>query len=122
RIRRALLGFSQEHLAGLLGITFQQVQKYERGMNRVGASRLLVLSRALDVPISFFFDDMPANLARTQGVSRQASAAESQEESSSDDRLSQGEMLELVRAYYRIRDPSVRQRVLELIRSMGAPE
>ena len=59
RLRRTLLGMSQERLGESLGLTFQQVQKYERGVNRVGASRLFDLSRVLDVPISFFFDDMP---------------------------------------------------------------
>ena len=59
RLRRTLLGMSQERLGEALGLTFQQVQKYERGVNRVGASRLFDLSRVLDVPISFFFDDLP---------------------------------------------------------------
>src|SRR5574340_1053213 len=59
RLRRTLLGLSQERLGDALGLTFQQVQKYERGINRVGASRLFDLARVLDVPISFFFDDMP---------------------------------------------------------------
>jgi len=59
RLRRTLLGMSQERLGEALGLTFQQVQKYERGVNRVGESRLFDLSRVLDVPISFFFDDMP---------------------------------------------------------------
>jgi transcriptional regulator with XRE-family HTH domain len=63
RLRRTLLGMSQERLGEALGLTFQQVQKYERGVNRVGASRLFDLSRVLDVPISFFIDDMPEPLA-----------------------------------------------------------
>src|SRR5436309_15816317 len=67
RLRRTLLGMSQERLGEALGLTFQQVQKYERGVNRVGASRLFDLSRVLDVPISFFFDDMPESLASTYG-------------------------------------------------------
>ena len=67
RLRRTLLGMSQERLGEALGLTFQQVQKYERGVNRVGASRLFDLSRVLDVPISFFFDDMPDSLANTYG-------------------------------------------------------
>src|ERR1700754_4090626 len=67
RLRRTLLGMSQERLGESLGLTFQQVQKYERGVNRVGASRLFDLSRVLDVPISFFFDDMPDSLASTYG-------------------------------------------------------
>src|SRR6516225_2063372 len=67
RLRRTLLGMSQERLGEALGLTFQQVQKYERGVNRVGASRLFDLSRVLDVPISFFFDDMPDALAASHG-------------------------------------------------------
>ncbi|HEY8289670.1 MAG TPA: helix-turn-helix transcriptional regulator, partial [Acetobacteraceae bacterium] len=67
RLRRTLLGMSQERLGEALGLTFQQVQKYERGVNRVGASRLFDLSRVLDVPISFFFDDMPDSLAANFG-------------------------------------------------------
>ena len=63
RLRRTLLGLSQEQLAGMIGLTFQQVQKYERGANRVGASRLFDLSHALDVPVSYFFDDMPPEVA-----------------------------------------------------------
>src|SRR4028119_2048480 len=59
RLRRTLMGMSQERLGEALGLTFQQVQKYERGVNRIGASRLFDLARVLDVPIGFFFDDMP---------------------------------------------------------------
>src|ERR687886_2352058 len=72
RLRRTLLGMSQEKLGEALGLTFQQVQKYERGANRIGASRLFDLSRVLDVPIGFFFDDMPDSLTGTQGGSRRA--------------------------------------------------
>ncbi|MBV8094457.1 MAG: helix-turn-helix domain-containing protein [Acetobacteraceae bacterium] len=104
RIRRMLLGSSQEHLAGLLGITFQQVQKYERGINRISASRLLLLAHILDVPVSFFFDDMPGNPIRTE------------------DRLDHWEALVLVRAYYHISDRWVRFRMLELMKSLAPPE
>ena len=62
RLRRTLLGLSQERLAEAIGLTFQQVQKYERGANRVGSSRLFDLSRVLDVPIAYFFDEMPSNV------------------------------------------------------------
>src|SRR5438067_4098480 len=73
RLRRTLLGLSQERLGDALGLTFQQVQKYERGVNRVGASRLFDLARVLDVPIRFFFDDMPEALSATHaGASRAA--------------------------------------------------
>src|SRR5579875_1614359 len=78
RLRRTLLGMSQEKLGEALGLTFQQVQKYERGVNRVGASRLFDLSRVLDVPISFFFDDLPDSLSGFSGK-RAAGMAEAQE-------------------------------------------
>src|SRR3954453_1907785 len=121
RLRRTLLGMSQEKLGEALGLTFQQVQKYERGVNRVGASRLFDLSRVLDVPISFFFDDMPDSLAANFGglPRRRSAGGADQSDSFADDTLSRRETLELVRAYYRITDPSVRKRVFDLIKSMG---
>jgi len=126
RLRRTLLGMSQERLGEALGLTFQQVQKYERGVNRVGASRLFDLSRVLDVPISFFYDDLPEPLAGAYGgqPSRPiAGFAEAQEGfGAADDTMSRRETLELVRAYYRITDPSVRKRVFELMKSMGPTE
>jgi transcriptional regulator with XRE-family HTH domain len=125
RLRRTLLGMSQERLGEALGLTFQQVQKYERGVNRVGASRLFDLSRVLDVPISFFFDDMPDSVTGSYGSSpagrRTAGFAEGQE-GFGDDTLSRRETLELVRAYYRISDPAIRKRVFDLIKSMGPTE
>lgn len=123
RLRRTLLGMSQERLGESLGLTFQQVQKYERGVNRVGASRLFDLSRVLDVPISFFFDDMPDSLAANFGgvPTRRVGGAE-QQDPFGDDTLSRRETLELVRAYYRITDVSIRKRVFELIKSMGPAE
>jgi len=120
RLRRTLMGMSQERLGEALGLTFQQVQKYERGVNRVGASRLYDLSRVLDVPISFFFDDMPD--PRAGGViAGVAGFAEKPDGygAPSDDPLTKRETLELVRAYYRITDPAVRKRVFDLIKSMG---
>jgi transcriptional regulator with XRE-family HTH domain len=121
RLRRTLLGMSQERLGEALGLTFQQVQKYERGVNRVGASRLFDLSRVLDVPISFFFDDMPESLASTYGgpAHRRSTGFSETQDSFSDDALNRRETLELVRAYYRITEPAVRKRVFELIKSMG---
>ena len=124
RLRRTLLGMSQERLGEALGLTFQQVQKYERGVNRVGASRLFDLSRVLDVPISFFFDDMPESLASTYGghLNRRATGFSETQDSFTDDALNRRETLELVRAYYRITDPAVRKRVFDLIKSMGPAE
>jgi len=120
RLRRTLTGMSQERLGEALGLTFQQVQKYERGVNRVGASRLYDLSRVLDVPISFFFDDMPDASGHSNGNTHVAGFSERAEFGGpADDPLAKRETLELVRAYYRITDPSVRKRVFELIKSMG---
>ncbi|MBT7504712.1 MAG: helix-turn-helix transcriptional regulator, partial [Rhodospirillales bacterium] len=67
RLRRTLLGISQERLGDAVGLTFQQIQKYERGANRIGASRIYELSRILDVPVSFFFEDMPDELETHEG-------------------------------------------------------
>ena len=124
RLRRTLLGMSQERLGEALGLTFQQVQKYERGVNRVGASRLFDLSRVLDVPISFFFDDMPDSLTSTFGgqLGRRTSPFSDTQDAFGDDTLNRRETLELVRAYYRITDQAVRKRVFDLIKSMGPAE
>ncbi|MDA8051177.1 MAG: helix-turn-helix domain-containing protein [Rhodospirillales bacterium] len=122
RLRRTLLGLSQERLGDALGLTFQQVQKYERGINRVGASRLFDLARVLDVPISFFFDDMPEPLgssAPNPASTGFGGFAEAQTGFGSDQLMSRRETIDLVRAYYRISDPAVRKRVFDLIRSLA---
>jgi transcriptional regulator with XRE-family HTH domain len=114
RQRRTLLGLSQERLATALDLTFQQVQKYERGANRIGAGRLYELARALDVPVTYFFDDMDgANYPSTGSVNEDSSPAYQV------DPMSQRETLLLVRAYYAIPDPAVRRRMLDLMRSMA---
>jgi transcriptional regulator with XRE-family HTH domain len=120
RLRRTLLGLSQEKLGEAVGLTFQQIQKYERGANRIGASRLYEFSRILDVPVSFFFDDMSDKFRSTDtavvGLSDQPQAA------LEPDPLTRRETLELVRAYYRIHDPQVRKRLFELAKSLGSVE
>src|SRR5476649_418541 len=98
RLRRTLLGLSQTALGEAIGLTFQQVQKYERGANRIGASRLFDLSRVLDVPVSFFFDDMD-----DQTAGRQRIAIETHEEFDAKELLTR-EILELARAFDRISD------------------
>jgi transcriptional regulator with XRE-family HTH domain len=118
RLRRTLLGMSQEKLGEALGLTFQQVQKYERGVNRIGASRLFDLARVLDVPIGFFFDDMPDALGGSGGGMRRSMGFADQQDGFEDDTLHRRETLELVRAYYRITDASVRKRVFDLIKSL----
>lgn len=116
RFRRMLLGMSQEKLGERLGLTFQQVQKYEKGINRIGASRLFELSRVLGVPVQFFYDDAPA-------TGSQQHAAPGFAERSSDSHvfefLSSREGLELNRAFSRITDPKVRKSVLDLVRSLA---
>jgi transcriptional regulator with XRE-family HTH domain len=118
RLRRTLLGMSQEKLGEALGLTFQQVQKYERGVNRIGASRLFDLARVLDVPIGFFFDDMPDAMGGSAVAGRRVLGFSESQDGFEDDTLHRRETLELVRAYYRITDPSVRKRVFELIKSL----
>ncbi|MBI4185176.1 MAG: helix-turn-helix transcriptional regulator [Proteobacteria bacterium] len=125
RLRRTMLGMSQEKLAGAIGLTFQQVQKYERGANRIGASRLYELSRVLGVPISFFFEDLPAETARLAATAAAPGLAEERAPFATDP-LNRRESLELIRAYYRIRDPYVRKRLFELTKALakqdaGAP-
>ncbi len=122
RLRRTLLGLSQEKLGEMIGLTFQQVQKYERGSNRVGASRLFDLSRVLDVPMSFFFEDMdeqpPARPSRRRGAAGEERAAHAAGGQSGAP-IAKRETLELVRAYYRIDDAEVRKRVFDLVKAMG---
>ena len=114
RMRRTLLGMSQEKLGNALGLTFQQIQKYERGANRIGSSRLFKLSRILDVPVSFFFEDMPDQKGRrTTGLSDSSPA------SFEADQLSKRETLELVRAYYKITDPKIRKKTFELVKAIA---
>jgi transcriptional regulator with XRE-family HTH domain len=117
RQRRTLLGLSQEKLGEALGLTFQQVQKYERGANRIGASRLHQISRILDVPVSYFFEDLSAEVL-SRPISRAAGLGETSVEFKHDP-MAKRETLELVRAYYRITDPRVRRRVFELTKTLG---
>jgi transcriptional regulator with XRE-family HTH domain len=120
RQRRTLLGMSQEKLAEAIGLTFQQVQKYERGANRVGSSRLFDLARVLDVPIAYFFEDMEANVA-AKSPSRLMGVSESklQPYAAEPDPLAKRETLELVRAYYKIGEPRVRKRIFELTKALA---
>jgi transcriptional regulator with XRE-family HTH domain len=110
RVRRLLLGMNQETLGDALGLAFQQVQKYERGANRVSASRLLAMAETLGVPISYFFDDMPA-----------ADTEMSAEEGTRRDRMERPETIELVRHYYAIAHPTVRRRFLDMVKAIARP-
>ena len=123
RLRRTLLGMSQEKLGEAIGLTFQQVQKYERGANRVGASRLYDLSRVLDVPVGFFFDEMTEQVAGSSpGQIRGNGGLPIDGIEPELDPMAKRETLELVRAYYRISSPKVRKRIFELTKALAAGE
>ena len=109
-----MLGLSQERLGETIGLTFQQIQKYERSANRIAASRLHELSRVLDVPMSFFFDDTDPVRAPAMGVTK------SQSEASEVDLLGKPEASELVRAYLAIEDTAVRQRFRGLVKVLAS--
>ena len=115
RLRRTLLGMSQEKLGEAIGLTFQQVQKYERGANRIGASRLFELSQALDVPVSFFFDGAPE--PPEEQVAQIICANDGN--IVGHDQLGSLETSDLIECYYSIDDQRVRRRLFELIRSLG---
>ena len=114
RMRRKMLSLSQESLAAQLGITFQQVQKYEKGTNRVGASRLQNISSILNVPVSFFFEDAPGDSAGQPGM------AEASSSNYVVDFLSSSEGLQLNRAFVKITDPKVRRRLVDLVKALAA--
>lgn len=122
RMRRVMLGMSQEKLGDALGLTFQQVQKYEKGTNRIGASRLQQISRTLDVPPAFFFEGAPSFEAMANpptgplGVSEDAPAAYTA------DFLSTPEALHLNLAFARIHDPKVRKRIVDLVSSLAGED
>jgi transcriptional regulator with XRE-family HTH domain len=109
RQRRTLLGMSQEKLANSFGVSFQQVQKYERGANRISASRLHLLTKILDVPITYFFEGLPSSVQDHDVTT----------ETEGSDQMTSRETLELVRAYYRITDSNVRKRLVDLARALG---
>jgi transcriptional regulator with XRE-family HTH domain len=109
KMRRHLLGISQTDLGDAVGLTFQQIQKYEKGSNRMGSSRLYEFTKILDVPISFFFDDMPTDLKHDGDLV----AVED------DNELNRQETKELVKAYYRIPNPKVRAKLFETVKTIA---
>ena len=112
RLRRNILGISQERLGEKLGITFQQIQKYEKGTNRVGASRLQAIASILGVPVSFFFDDAPGATASEMVEGKAMNVVL--------DFLGTAEGLQLNRAFVRIHDRAIRRRIIELVRALAA--
>ena len=119
RLRRNLLGMSQEQLGKATGLTFQQIQKYERGANRMGASRLHQLGRLLNVPVAYFFEDLSAPQLQNAGFSNSEQAKLEGAPTNDGEILHRRETLELIRAYYRITDPKQRRTVYNLIKSMA---
>ena len=120
RLRRTMLGMSQEKLGESLGITFQQIQKYEKGTNRVGASRLQNISSILNVPVSFFFEDAPGEPSLDPGGFSEPSSS-----TYVVDFLSSSEGLQLNRAFVKISDPKVRKKIVDLVKTLsddGDPE
>jgi transcriptional regulator with XRE-family HTH domain len=115
RMRRIMLGMSQEKLGEALGLTFQQVQKYEKGTNRVGASRLQQISEILQVPVSFLFDGGPSGMANSANFSESSPAYIS-------DFLATSEGLALTRAFTRIPDSKLRRSIVELVEQIAARE
>ena len=117
RLRRLSLGLTQTKVAQAINVTFQQIQKYERGANRIGASRMFDLSTVLDVPVSFFFEDMSEEIKKRDA--EPIGFYEKEQVELEKDPLTRRETLELVRAYYRIDEPSVRKRIFELVKSLA---
>jgi transcriptional regulator with XRE-family HTH domain len=118
RLRRTLLGMNQERLAEAIGLTFQQVQKYERGANRVSSSRLYDLAGVLDVGVAYFFEEMAPGL-QEKTPSKLMGLARPEVVEHEPDPMARRETLELVRAYYKIDDAAVRKRIFELTKSIA---
>jgi transcriptional regulator with XRE-family HTH domain len=114
RLRRTMLGMSQEKLGESLGITFQQIQKYEKGANRIGASRLQEIANVLNTPVSFFFDDAPSG-QKTHG----GGFSDSDSANYVVNFLSSSEGLQLNRAFVKIKDPKVRRKIVEMVRALA---
>jgi transcriptional regulator with XRE-family HTH domain len=115
RLRRTMLGMSQDKLADFLGLTFQQIQKYEKGVNRIGASRVFEISRILGVPIQFFFDDYDADTGRSYGFAEAAP----DDGAAMMELLNSPEGVQLCKHFASITDPKIRKRVLELVKSLS---
>lgn len=117
RAKRTVMGITQEKLASMLGITFQQVQKYEKGTNRISASRLHQLSQILEVPVNYFYQNMDAaNVGLSDNKQEEFGGPET---SAQDDILSKKETLDLLRVYYSIEDEKKRKDILKFVRSMA---
>ena len=121
RMRRKLLGMTQSKLGNALGLTFQQIQKYERGTNRIGSSRLYQLSQVLDVSIEHFFEDMSPAVADSSPAAKKSGKAK-KPPSYEPNPMHRRETLELVRAYYKIENAGVRKRLYHFTKALGAAD
>ena len=118
RLRRVFLGYSQEKLANALGLTFQQIQKYERGTNRIFASRLFHLARVLRVPVSYFYQGLSPQGETLSGGEANGEHGCSAEDGMQD-LLGKTDTLKLIQAYNKITDPSVRRQIYALVKTVG---
>lgn len=116
RLKRTILGLSQEAVGKEIGVTFQQIQKYERGINRMGASRLYDFAKALGVQVSYFFDGYGEYMNEAGEV---LAAAEPDNAGFEHEKINNRETLEIMRAYYRIKNPAVRKRIIELVKAFA---
>jgi transcriptional regulator with XRE-family HTH domain len=118
RMRRMMLSMSQEKLGDALGLTFQQVQKYEKGTNRIGASRLQQIAQILQVPVSFFFDGAP----HLPGAARNEGMGEAPSPAYVSDFLATSDGLALTKAFMRISDSKLRRRIVDLVEQIATSE
>ena len=119
RIRRTILGYSQQYIAHRLGITFQQIQKYEKGENRVGASRLWDISKVLKVKMDYFFEDMPKETLKSSPMMLIAPEENNLDIEAENDPMKKADTVHLVKAYYEIANRKVRRNMLRLIIRMS---
>lgn len=113
RMRRIVLGMSQERLGEQLGLTFQQVQKYEKGVNRIGASRLWGVAKVLDVPVAYFYEGLSEDVTGSAGL------AEDRQSDYIAEFMQSSDGVQLVRAFIRIKEPHVRRSIIQFVRSMS---
>lgn len=116
KFRRVEMGLSQEKLGESLGLTFQQIQKYEKGSNRIGASRLFEIAKVLEVPVQFFFENLPSDSDYEEA---NPGFAESPSEYNVMNFLNTSDGFELNKAFVRVRDPNIRRKIVELVKSLA---
>ena len=119
RVLRKLKGFSQEKLAQILGLTFQQIQKYERADNRIGASRLYEIAQALGVSVAYFFEGYGSKPPRGLIYALSEDGSDSNGNGTSEDVLHRSETLKLVSSYYQIKDEATRKQVLDMVKTIA---